>query len=241
MSRINSNFKIYTNSLTKKLLQNADGHIKGAATTFGHFTGSMDFIPDEAFEITDVDSFLPVEFNDGAKIKLVHTPGHSDDHCSPTVYIDGNPLFLYAAEAAGTLYSNDLDMSSPTSMPPNFKYDMYIKSLEKILSIKPEAIGLCHFGMVSGSGDVEKYLVKHGEFMKNFREEIIRAFNENPSTGHVLKSTAYLWENRFDKKLTSVKGSENFFKNLKLALTYGVMVDLGFRKAKYESPAGIAL
>ena len=238
MSAINSNFRIFTNNLTKNFLQNAESHVKGAATTFGPFTGSMDFIPDEAFEIVEPDSFIPLEFNDGAKVKLVHTPGHSDDHCSPAVYIDGNPLFIYAGEAAGTLHTNDGAMSSPSSMPPNFKYEVYLKSLEKILSMKPEAIGLCHFGMVSGFNDVETFLMKHGDFMKIFRDEIIRTFNENPSTAHVLKNTEYLWENRFDKELTSVKGSENFFKNLKLALTFGVMVDLGFRKARYENPAG---
>lgn len=87
MSSINSNFRIYTNRLTKELLQNAEGHVKGAATTFGPFVGTMDFIPDEAFEIVELDSFVPFEFNDGAKIKLVHTPGHTNDHCSPAVFI----------------------------------------------------------------------------------------------------------------------------------------------------------
>lgn len=236
ISRVNSNFRIFTTGLTKKLLQNAEGHLKGAATTFGPFTGTMDFIPDEAFEIVEPDAFIPVEFNDGAKVKLVHTPGHSGDHCSPAVYMDGVPRFLFAGEAAGTLHTHDLSLSSPSSMPPNFRFDLYMESLEKILSIKPEAIGFCHFGMISGWEDVESYLVKHGAFMKEFREEIIKAFNEKPSTENVLKSTAGLWDRRFDEELTSVKGSENFFRNLKLALTYGVMIDLGFRKPKYENP-----
>lgn len=236
LSSINSNFKIYTNSLTKGLLQNAEGHMKGAATTFGPFVGTMDFIPDDAFEIVELDSFIPVEFNDGAKIKLVHTPGHTEDHCSPAVFIGDTVLFLFAAEAAGTFHAFDTALSSPSSMPPNFNYEIYMKSLEKILSIKPEVIGFCHFGMISGTGDVESYIDKHAEFMKVFRDGIIKAFNENPSTAHVLKSIDYLWENRFDKEFTEVKGADHFFKNLKLALTYGVMVDLGFRKPKYENP-----
>ncbi|MFA5518793.1 MAG: MBL fold metallo-hydrolase [Spirochaetota bacterium] len=237
MSSINSNFRIYTNSFTKELLQNSEGHIKGATTTFGPFVGTMDFIPDEAFEIVELDSFIPVEFNDGARVKLVYTPGHTSDHCSPAVYLDEKVSFLFAAEAAGTFYTYDSTHSTPTSMPPNFKYDVYMKSLEKILAIKPEAIGFCHFGIISGADEVQSYLIKHGEFMKKFREAIIKAFNENPSTSHVLESTAYLWENRFGEELLSIKGSEYFFKNLRLALTYGVMVDLGFRKPRYEEPS----
>jgi len=236
MQGINSDFRIYTSSLTKELLQNAEGHVKGAATTFGPFVGTMDYIPDEAFEIIEYDSFIPVEFNDGAKIKLIHTPGHTNDHCSPAVYADNRLLFLFAGEAAGTFYANDTALSSPSSMPPNFKYDVYMKSLEKIISLKPEAIGLCHFGLISGWKDVESYLIQHADFMKKFRRAIIDAYKENPSTEFVLKSTAHLWDGKFDEGLTSLKGSEFFFKNLKLALTYGLMVDLGYRKAKYENP-----
>jgi glyoxylase-like metal-dependent hydrolase (beta-lactamase superfamily II) len=235
MRPINKDFRIYTNSITKNLLQDAAGHLKGAGTTFGSFVGTMDYIPDEAFCIVGMDDYLPVEFSTGERIKLVYTPGHTADHCSPCVVFGDRTPFMFAGEAAGTLYTSDRLLSTPTSMPPNFKYDDYMSSIDKIRNMNPEAIGFCHFGMIAGADDIEFLFNDHIDFMKNFRSQIIKAFNENPSTSHVLAETGYLWKDRIDSAFAGIKGNELFFGNLRLALTFGVMVDLGFRNPKYES------
>lgn len=141
---------------------------------------------------------------------------------------------MFAGEAMGTIYTGDRMLSTPTSMPPNFKYDDYMSSMEKLRIMSPELVGLCHFGILSGD-DINIVFDDHVEFMKNFRQSIIKAFNENSSTDYVMSETEYLWKDRIDSMFDGMKGSEAFFGNLRLALTYGVMVDLGFRGPKYES------
>jgi len=235
MKNINKKFKIYTNSITKNNLQNAAGHVKGAGTTFGKFVGTMEYIPDEAFCIVDPDGYLPLEFSEGERVKLLYTPGHAADHCSPSVIMNGRTIFTFAGEAMGTIYTSDKILSTPTSMPPNFRYNDYISSMNKIRSMNPELLGFCHFGIISGRDDLNFIFNDHFDFMKRFRQGIIDAYNENPSTEHVMAKTEYLWRDRIDESFADVKGSELFFGNLRLALTFGVMVDLGFRNPKYES------
>jgi len=239
MRSINKNFKVYTNSITKKNLQNSAGHLGGARTTFGKFVGTMEYLPDEAFYIVEPDDFLPVEFAGGERVKLIHTPGHTTDHCSPSVILGDRTVFTFAGEALGTIYTNDKMLSTPTSMPPNFSYEDYISSMDKLKSMNPELIGFCHFGIISGSEDINFVFNDHRDFMDRFRQEIIDAFNENPATSHVLAKTEYLWKDRIDSEFAKIKGSEAFFGNLRLALTYGVMVDLGFRNPKYESKTSV--
>lgn len=233
MREINSDFSIYTTSLTKRKLMDAASHLRGAGTTFGRFVGTMVPPPDEAFILLEPDSYLPLEFNDGARIKLLHTPGHTPDHCSPAVMKDGRCVFCFAAEACGTMYADREILTTPSSMPPNFNFRDYMASLEKVRSQKTEMIGLCHFGVLTGD-DIVLLFDDHISFMKRLRDEILEAFSENQSTSYVMKATEHLWERRIDSTFHEMKGSELFFGNLRLALTYGLMVDLGLREPKYE-------
>ncbi len=234
MRKINPEFRVYTGELTWKKLQDPSGHIQGASTTFGRFVGTMEPIPDEAFVIVPYNEYLPVQFSDGGRVLLLHTPGHTHDHCSPSVIIDGRCVFCFAGETCGTSYTDDAILTTPSSMPPNFSYRHYMNSMNKVKMLNPEMIGLCHFGIISGTAHVAELFADHEKLMNEFIAAITEAFRENPSTAHVLARTEYLWKGRISPSFKNVKGSENFFQNLLLAITYGAMIDLGFRKSKYE-------
>lgn len=234
MQTINPDFRVYTGELTKNKLQDSSGHIRGASTTFGSFTGTMESIPDDAFVIVPYDSYLPLQFSDGARVLLLHTPGHTHDHCSPSVMIDGRCIFCFAGETCGTSYTDDAVLTTPSSMPPNFSYRHYMASMKKVQALNPEMIGFCHFGIISGQKQLDELFADHEKLMTDFIAAITEAFRENPSTANVLARTEYLWKGRISPSFKNVKGSENFFQNLLLAITYGAMIDLGFRESKYE-------
>ena len=234
MQKINPDFHIYTGELTKEKLQNPGSHIKGASTTFGTYTGTMETVPDEAFIIVPYNQYLPVQFSDGGRVLLQHTPGHTHDHCSPSVMIDGRCTFCFAGETCGTSYTDDKILTTPSSMPPNFSYRHYMESMKKVKALNPEMIGFCHFGIITGKAHVDELFADHEKLMSDFMAAISAAFRENPSTSHVLAGTEYLWKGRISPSFKNVKGSENFFQNLQLAITYGAMIDLGFRESKYE-------
>jgi glyoxylase-like metal-dependent hydrolase (beta-lactamase superfamily II) len=233
MVKKNPDFKIMVPQDTHDKLQNAEQHLIAAETTFGDFIGSMRAVPEEAFDIVQKDVDLPIDFNDGSKLRLVSTSGHSLDHVSPSVIRNGEIKFTFLGEAAGTLFHGNKLVSLPTSMP-NFRYDGYYKSFKKLQALNPECIGFCHFGAIIGRDDVQTFMNEHIEYMERFRNKIQKLYNENPSTRYILENTNEFWSERVDPWFSESKSSKAFFENLKLALTYGMMIDLGLRQVKYE-------
>lgn len=235
MVEINPDFKIIVPQDMHDNLQDAVGHLEGARTTFGDFVGTMDSVPEEAYQIVKKDVDLPIDLKDDWKIRLISTPGHTADHCSPAILKNGKYHFIFIGEASGTLFNSSKIVSLPTCMPPNFKNEDYMKSLSKLTELKPKNVGFGHFGGIRGERDGQIFLREHKKYMEEFRSEINRLYSENPSTRYVLENMGEkLWESRIDPYYSSTPLSVNFFKNLRLALTYGMMIDLGFRQPKYE-------
>ena len=237
----NSNFKIITTIETKEKLQHAETHVIGAKTTFGNFVGEMQPIPadleKDAYEIIPFDANYPLSSTEKINIRLISTPGHCNDHCSPTIFQNGNPIFCFAGEASGCLYNGSELLSQPTSMPPNFQFEIYMISLEKLIDLNPESMGFCHFGVISGKIDVQTFLIGHKKYMIDFRDAVIDLYKKNQSTRFIienLKDYFFNDEKFIDKYYRELDNHTKFLSNLRLALTYGMMVSLGFRKPKYE-------
>lgn len=243
MVKKNPHFKIYTSSYTRNKLQKAESHRVGATTTFGEFVGTMNPIPEElindAYHIVEPDSYIPITFQGGVRIKLIAAPGHSPDHVAPAVFQASaeKPDFVFAGEATGTFYNESELISTSTSMPPNYQHSIYMKSLEKLIELNPKSMGVCHYGAIQGEEQVHQFLVDHRKFMQELYSAIKNHYTEKPSIPYVitkLEEEKLHVKNRVGDRFTDDPVSRHFISNLQLALTYGILIDQGFRESKYE-------
>ncbi|MBW2369267.1 MAG: MBL fold metallo-hydrolase [Deltaproteobacteria bacterium] len=227
----NPDFKIIVPADTHAKLQNPESHLMGAKTTFADKVGKMPTLPEGAFTIVDKDIRLPIELADGYQLQLTSVPGHSDDHCAPTLFQDGKTAFCFSGESCGTVFKAAKPRSMPTSMPPAFNFETYIQSCRKVAALSPEVLGFSHFGAITGKAEVAEYLDRHQQDMHQFRDTVIEAYQENPDTRHVVQQVVKMFKKQGNiSRYAEVSGLHNVI----FAFTFGMMIDLGYREAKYE-------
>jgi len=234
----NPQVKILTNQKTKELLNDFDYHLNRAKRTFGRFTGEMRPIEDEAFKLINpsveynsdlttldiIDKF----FVNGTEIKLaiLKTPGHTPDHQSPIFIKNGEIDFILLGEAAGTLMPTQELMTMPTSMPVYYRHKEYMATLEKLRRLKPKSAGYIHFGVAHGKENIAALLLDNENLLKEFRADIIKYYNEKPETRYVVNKISQKMMKR-----VNIHGKDHpINSNVILAITYGMMMDLGYRK-----------
>lgn len=99
---------------------------------------------------------------EGAKVKVVHTPGHTTDH-------------VVLAMSEGTLFSGDCILGEGTAVFEDLFE--YMKSLEKILDIKPQRIFPGHGNVIEEPIGKIEYYINH----RNQREaQILQYFVQRP-------------------------------------------------------------
>nr|MDO8113385.1 MBL fold metallo-hydrolase [Candidatus Sigynarchaeota archaeon] len=225
----NPSVKVITTQKTHDQLQDTALHMQRAARTFGELgVGEMHPLPEEAYEIIDPDTILPIPgLKPGQEFKLIYTPGHTGDHCSPTLLENGYAKFMFAAEAAGTLFHSTRLITFGTSMPPEYNTETYIKSLRKLIDLEPEAIGYCHFGAVMGKENVKTVLQENLEYTTFFRDFVKKHYEESGSVRHVVE--VYLKEEAA-KRSDRLIG--DLLSKILVALVYGQLIDLGLKEPK---------
>jgi len=239
MKSINPDFRIIANPQTKHLLNHYETHLNRAKRTFGDFIGEMKTIDDTAFKIIepkevfdrlDLEKYIIDSFSlngNTVNLAVLKTPGHTPDHRSPFFIIDDKVDFVFLGEAAGTIYHSKELLTMPTSMPVYFEYDPYMESLEHLKELNAQLAGFCHFGVVNGQENVKFILNENKSFMKKFRSKIIKYYKEKPETKHVFKKIMPELTPR-----TDLIGKDHpIMKNIVLGIVYGMMMDLGYRKA----------
>jgi glyoxylase-like metal-dependent hydrolase (beta-lactamase superfamily II) len=83
---------------------------------------------------------------DGAKLRVIETPGHASHNLSFYESLNGG---VFPGDAAGT-YFPEFDVVMPTTPPP-FHLDLALASLDKLISLKPTVLYYSHFGKASNA------------------------------------------------------------------------------------------
>ncbi len=113
-------------------------------------------------------------------INAVITPGHAPYHVSYQT-----EQYLFAGEAGGVCLPLGSGIDSKKeymrpATPPKFFMDVYLKSLEKLITLNPKTICYGHFGYKT---DAVKRLKQHKEqlfvWKKIIQQEVEKAGNEN--------------------------------------------------------------
>jgi glyoxylase-like metal-dependent hydrolase (beta-lactamase superfamily II) len=83
------------------------------------------------------------------RLRVVETLGHASHHQS---YYETSSNGIFPGDAAG-IYLKDIDVVVPT-IPPPFRLDISLASLEKLIGLNPKALYYSHFGKTTAA--VEK-------------------------------------------------------------------------------------
>ncbi|MFX0101895.1 MAG: MBL fold metallo-hydrolase [Candidatus Hodarchaeota archaeon] len=222
---VNPDVKVLTTQTSKELLQDPEPHMKRAERMFGGLIGVMKSIPDEAFEIIEPDTPLSIPGLDGSRqFKLVSTPGHTPDHVSPTLFENGEAKFTFLGETAGALLHSSKILTLGSSMPPDFIFDTYMKSLNKLIELKPKNVGYCHFGGIKGQDHVMEALLGHEEYAQDFKEYVKKRYEES---GRVKFIVDEYMEEEVPKR-TDWEHIE-LLRNIVIGIVYGQLIDLGLK------------
>jgi len=101
---------------------------------------------------------MTLDVGNKVKLKVVETLGHASHHLS---YYDMLSNGIFPGDAAG-VYLNEFDVIVPTTPQP-FRLDIALASLDKLISMKPEALYYSHFGKAD----------KAVKRLKTYRQQLI--------------------------------------------------------------------
>ena len=226
IKEFNPQVKVLTTEETKKYLQDSQEHLNRAKRTFGEGIGRMEPLPEEAYEIVEVNQNISIPGLE-KEFRLIATPGHTSDHVCPAVVNNGQTEFIYLSECAGGLIQSQKLLTVPSSMPPDFNFSTYIQSLRDVQTLKPINIGYAHAGAVKGQEAVKQVLEEHMEFSFFFRDFVKKKFTERGKTRYVV-------EQFIDQEMRKRSEAHNheLYVNYVVAIVYGQLVDLGLKKPK---------
>ena len=239
----NPKVTIMSSLITMEILANLNQapHFKHAEKTFGGLMGELRDIPRDYFKIIRSDEyfdekndfFTPIDIfrtkNYSIQLSAILTPGHAPGHISIIFLKDGVVDFVYLGEAAGALSNDSKLISVPTSSAPDFNNNDYMNSLKKIIRLRPLSIGYCHFGVVSGAEDVREILNDNESIMTDFRNLIIKYYNEKPETAYVFEKIKHELIYRVNLHDQGLFEDNLAFTKLGISIIYGMMMDLGYR------------
>jgi glyoxylase-like metal-dependent hydrolase (beta-lactamase superfamily II) len=159
---------------------------------------------------------MTFDMGNNVSLRVVETLGHASHHQS---YYEAFSGGIFPGDAAG-IYLKDADVVVPT-IPPPFRLDASLASLEKLIGLNPKALYYTHFGKASGAvGKLRAYAnqlklwvsiaeegLRNKQSFEAIREKILESDESVRKAMKYLKEQPVLGRVVFDH---SVQGALNF-------------------------------
>ena len=144
-----------------------------------------------------------VNLADGTLL-VYETPGHTRDCLS---YLWSERGILFAGEAAGVYTDGEFHSVFLSD------YTSYIASINKIMTIKPDALCVAHAGVLSGGRHVREYLQAALDAAEAYREKLERSLQRH--NDDVEKVVEEITREEYDVQSEPVINRNPFMTNLR--------------------------
>ncbi|GAB6148465.1 MBL fold metallo-hydrolase [Stetteria hydrogenophila] len=111
----------------------------------------------------------------GATLRIIYTPGHASHHMSILLEEDGT---LFTGDSAGVIAGRGGYKVMVPTTPPPFRFDLYVKSLERIIELKPAYVAPTHYGLHAADGYLERHLAQIREWVRVAGEADVESVDE---------------------------------------------------------------
>jgi len=184
---------------------------KEALGQIAELYGEPEPVPKEKIvQVTDKMSF---DIGNNIRLKVIETLGHASHHQS---YMEIPGRGIFPGDAAG-IYLGDLDSVVPTTPAP-YHLDTALKSLDKLIELRPRILYYSHFGAASDSVNklktyadqlklwlrIVKQGIKDKHNLEMIRERIIESDKAVNKVAEFIKAHRILNETVFDNSLQGI-------------------------------------
>lgn len=230
LEKMRSNVTVVSTLKMKNKLTNTKEYEKAAQKGFQEATvGHMEPISDKYFQLINEGETI----NLGTKwdVKIIETPGHSDDHISILFRNSSNYSICYFGEALGINLKKGF-YPIPASSAPDFNSVKYIESINKLIDYRPkiDAGIFSHFGGICGYNNIQKTANNAIEQYKRFRNSVLKLYNENSSTRYITERILKKYSDNLATHTLLDSPNATTTKNLTFTNTYGILLDEGLKK-----------
>jgi len=130
--------------------------------------------------ILQAEDGMTIDLGGGVKLTVVETPGHATHHMS---ILDEGTRGVFTGDSAG-VYIPELDALVPTAPPP-FNLEKALRSLGKMMELKPERIYYTHFGP---HGEALRMLEEYRRQLTKLGEIIGSMVREGKGDAEIMKA-----------------------------------------------------
>jgi glyoxylase-like metal-dependent hydrolase (beta-lactamase superfamily II) len=113
-----------------------------------------------------------IRFGGSRTLRIIGAAGHASHEIC---LLDDETHALFTGDAAG-LYFNDTKEVVPTTPPPDFDLDVSIKTIDKLIELRPKRLLYSHFGEASPS---LKVLTEAKDKLRSWGDIILRTFSDS--------------------------------------------------------------